>query len=103
MVGRPSPLGNPFASKESKIALYKCLSPEESVDKFKKYIIQEIRSKNMDILGELIRLYKLSKCGDLYLGCWCVPFNECHAEFIKKILDNFHIITNMYPELLEYI
>lgn len=101
LVSRPTPLGNPYASKESKIAKYHCDTSEEAVAAYKKYLANEIKNGNKFILDELVRLYKLSKKGDLFLGCWCVPFNECHAEFIKKILDNFHIIIKINPTLFD--
>lgn len=99
-VGRPSILGNPYSSKESNIAKYQCSCNEEAVHMFKKYLIDEIKNGNDEILNELKRLYLLSQQGDLLLGCWCVPFNDCHAEFIKKVLDNFHIVTKLYPDLI---
>lgn len=85
MVSRPTPLGNPYASKDSNIAKYHCESSDVAVAEYKQYLIKEIKLGNKYILDELVRLYKLSLQGDIYLGCWCVPFNECHAEFIKKI------------------
>lgn len=100
LVGRPTPLGNPYASKDSKIAKYHCNTSDEAVAEYKKYLVKEIKNGNQEILNELVRLYKLSLQGDLFLGCWCVPFNECHAEFIKKILDHFHMVLKIHPDLI---
>ena len=100
LVSRPTPLGNPYASKDSKIAKYHCESSDVAVAAYKQYLIQSIKEGDKAILDELARLYKLSLTGDLVLGCWCVPFNECHAEFIKKILESFHLVLKIHPDLI---
>lgn len=101
LVSRPTPLGNPYASKDSRIAKFHCDTSDEAVAAYKTYLNAEIINGNQVILDELHRLYKLSLNGDLILGCWCVPFNECHAEYIKKILENFHIIIKKFPNLFD--
>lgn len=101
LVCRPTPLGNPYASKDSKIAKFHCDTSDEAVAEYKKYLVNEIKSGNKEILTELVRVYKLSIKGDLCLGCWCVPFNECHAEFIKKILENFNAVLKIHPHIID--
>ena len=49
-IGRPSPLSNPYHSKPSKFDpknLYKTDSVEESIEKFKKYLLLKIPNLRM--------------------------------------------------------
>jgi hypothetical protein len=88
-IGRPSFLGNIYSHKDKSIAKYKVASVEQAISKYKEYIFQEMENKNQDIVDELNRLYSiLENKGELYLGCWCVPFHDCHGEIIKDILLN---------------
>lgn len=88
-IGRPSVLGNPYSHKEISIAKYKTKSVEESIEKYKDWIINEILNDNEEILAELIRLKKISLERDLILGCWCVPFTNCHGQIIKEIIEEY--------------
>lgn len=88
-VGRPSILGNPFSHKEKSIAKYKTETVEEAIEKYKIWLKQKIDSGDEAVINELCRLKLLSEKGDLYLGCWCVPFGECHAETIAAVLESF--------------
>lgn len=85
MVGRPSPLGNPFSHKDKSIAKYKVKTVEEAIAKYKEWILDNMC--NEEISAELIRLADIAEKGDLILGCWCVPFHECHAETIKQLIE----------------
>lgn len=86
-VGRPSILGNIYSSKQSSIAKYKTSSVEESIELYKEYIINKINEEDETIIKELYRLSEIAKNGHLVLGCWCFPFNKCHAEVIKEIIE----------------
>ena len=84
-IGRPSILGNPFTHKDKSIAKYKVKSIEEAIAKYNDWIFNNL--DNEEIAAELIRLADIAEKGDLILGCWCVPFHECHAETVKKLIE----------------
>lgn len=85
-VGRPSKLGNPYSHLDYGIAKFRCRTVEESISKYRYWIYQQIKLGNQDVKQELRRLIKIAKDGDLILGCWCVPFTDCHAEIIKELI-----------------
>lgn len=87
--GRPSILGNPYSHKDKSIAKYKCNSIEEAIYKHKNYLAYKIRNRDHVTLTELVRLRNIhDKKGLLILGCWCVPFTQCHCEYIKECILN---------------
>ncbi len=88
-IGRGSPLGNPYTSKDLKntIAQYQCSSREESVEKYESYLKEKIEQKNKLICDELNRIYKLVKDGNsVNFICYCAP-KLCHGEIIKKFIE----------------
>ena len=86
-MGRPSVLGNPFSHKENTKAAHKCESREESIAKYRDWLISKIESKDRKVCAELNRLYKIAIKGDLYLSCWCYPL-DCHCRIIKEVLES---------------
>lgn len=93
-VGRPSILGNIYSSKDSSIAKHKTNSVEESIKKYKEWLYREIDNGNDDVILELYRLANIAKTKDLILGCWCFPFNRCHAEVIKEVIETILELEN---------
>lgn len=90
-IGRPSVLGNPFASKNSNIAKVKTNSPAESVALYKEWFYQQIKT-NKVMQDELNRLYRIAKQQDLTLVCWCKDKNgnnPCHGDVIKEFLEQY--------------
>lgn len=88
-VGRGSILGNPYTSiqhKETK-AEFVCSSPQESLTKFHEYFREKIITKDKKICDELNRIWKIAKLGQqVNLVCYCAP-KPCHANIIKKIIE----------------
>jgi len=78
--------GNPYSHKEKSIAKYKTTSIEESLKKYKEYV-----------LNSPILLKKLSELKGKILGCWCVEKNwkqknniseyKCHGEILIDLLN----------------
>lgn len=90
-IGRGSVLGNPFTSIKSRKtkATFVCNSIEESITSFEKYIQNKIsKDKDKDKVncGELNRIWKLAKEGDVNLVCFCKP-KSCHGDVIKNIIE----------------
>lgn len=92
-IGRGSPLGNPFTSKDSKLALYKVDSTEIAVSEYKKYLYKKISEKDRAITYELkIILAYLKEHKTIALGCYCKGENYkhdktlCHGDIIKELL-----------------
>lgn len=87
-IGRGSILGNPFTSKSlnKTKAQFQCKSPEESIEKYKEYLINKINNKDKEICDELNKIYKLARTGYVYLVCYCSP-KICHGDIIKQIID----------------
>lgn len=81
IVDRTSPLGNPFRmSNEFKRDLV--------CDKYEEWMATQLLEKNPTVLSELTRIDKaLKKYGKVRLFCWCTP-KRCHAETIKRMLEN---------------
>ena len=78
-VDRGTPLGNPF---------YMSLGRErDSVcDRYKAWLLTQIKNKNKIVLDELYRLRDLySYFQELNLFCWCAP-KRCHVETIIDAL-----------------
>lgn len=88
-IGRPSKLGNPFSHKEGTLAKFKTKDHEDTIESHRQWLYEQINIGNETIINELVRLRAIADKGDLYLGCWCVPFNTCHGEVIKEILESF--------------
>lgn len=92
-IGRGSILGNPFTSiKDRKTkAQFVCDSREESVGKYKEYILEAIKNKNCKICDELNKIYKAAIYAKdnnsvIYLVCFCAP-KLCHGDIIKEMID----------------
>lgn len=86
--GRPSILGNPFSHKDGTLAKYKVNSVDEAISYYDQYLKDEIANNNHKILNELVRLRLIYQDRLLILGCWCVPFHECHCNIIKREILN---------------
>lgn len=91
--GRGSILGNPFTSKSlnKTKAQFQCKTPEESIEKYKEYLIDKINNKDKEICDELNRLYELARTGYVInLVCYCVTEknNICHGNVIKEIIES---------------
>ncbi len=78
-VGRGSPLGNPFPISFN-------TTREEVIAKYGEYLPQRIREGDAEIRGELNRIWKAAKVGDVNLVCFCAP-RDCHANIIKKLIE----------------
>lgn len=77
-IGRGSKWGNPYTSKESKIAKFKVKTREEAIAKYKEYILY---GEGNHLLKELHEL-KGKK-----LGCFCKPL-KCHGDILVELLDD---------------
>ena len=77
-VGRPSKWGNPYSSKDSKLAEL-VSDREESLSKYRKYIIE-----NPSLVDELIS--EMNEKLITKLGCWCKPM-DCHADILVELIN----------------
>lgn len=100
-IGRGSPLGNPYTSKESKIAKYKVSSTAEAIEKFESYLINAIKTNDRVIVHELkVIIAFLKENKEIALGCYCkgkhyhLDDTPCHGEVIKKVLLNLLVKNN---------
>ena len=82
-IGRPSLFGNPYTSKDSKIAKYKVGSKKEAIDGYREHILD-----NKNILEELIK--QLEENGYNKLGCFCKP-SGCHGDVLKELIEQKQI------------
>lgn len=57
-------------------------------DKYQEWFDKQIKNRDLDVLNELRRIYKIAKINDVALGCWCYP-KRCHSETIKSFLEQF--------------
>ena len=84
-VGRPGPLGNPFAIGRDG-------TREEVIAKYRTWLWDRIRKPHSPQLAELRRLLAPARAGPLELLCWCAP-RPCHAEVIRAALIWLHDTT----------
>ena len=69
--------GNPYSSKDSTIAKYKVSTKQESLEKYREYLLS-----NEKLINQLHTLKGKT------LGCWCMPTNPkpgkyyCHGQII---------------------
>lgn len=85
-IGRGSILGNPFSHKENTKALYKVDTANESLEKYKVWLIENFNS-NREIKNYLLSIKEESKLTDINLVCFCKP-KACHGDIIKEFVDN---------------
>jgi hypothetical protein len=90
-IGRPSVLGNPFASKPSKLAKEQVSSDAEAVEKYRIWL-REQWTAGGEVKAELLRLARLYKqTGELTLICWCkLKVNDdtpCHGDVVKDAIE----------------
>jgi len=84
-IGRPSILGNPYTHKVNTIAKYRVKTIDEAIALYNDWIFDNLGDKA--IANELNRLADIAEKGDLILGCWCVPFSDCHGFIIKYLIE----------------
>ena len=86
-IGRGSNLGNPYTSKDlgKTKAEFQATNKEESLNSYKDYLNQKIKSGNNIICDELNKIYLMSLKGDVNLVCYCAP-KGCHGDIIKGIV-----------------
>lgn len=97
-IGRPSVLGNPYPTKVSNFRVDKIYTNEESMDKYRQYILKEIK-KNEKLKKILMTLKKrILENKDIQLNCWCIlekidfeNYEEkekirCHGQIIYEYL-----------------
>tara|TARA_R110002074_G_scaffold32309_4_gene90215 strand:- start:1913 stop:2242 length:330 start_codon:yes stop_codon:yes gene_type:complete len=66
-------LGNPYSHKEGTLAKYHCETRQESIEKYKEYILNtpELLNRIPELQGKI-------------LGCWCKP-KACHGDFLAEL------------------
>lgn len=77
-VGRPSPLGNPYAMTGEGMR-------SEVIEQYTKWLIanlgdQVVKTK-LDMIGARLQVGL-----DVHLVCWCAPL-PCHADIIKQYIE----------------
>jgi hypothetical protein len=77
-VGRPSPLGNPYAIGRDG-------SREEVIAKYRRWLWAQLQYPGSPQEAELRRLVAKARAGDLELLCWCAPL-PCHAEVVRSAM-----------------
>lgn len=89
LITRPSKWGNPYSHLDYSTASYRVNSPEEAVQKFEEYLLN-----NPDLMASLHELkYKT-------IACVCGKNKPCHGKIIKKYVDQLEYMDEMH-ELLK--
>lgn len=86
IVGGPSPLGNPFSYLSISAAQFKVKDRDEAVDKYADWLTQQLKERNVAVVNEMNRIYKLAKEGNVNLVCHCAP-QRCHGDIIKSVIE----------------
>lgn len=86
-IGRGSPLGNPYSSKESsKEYVEKVESREKAIKKYKSWLREKVQDGDEEIIKELYKILKHEEKEDrVNLVCFCKP-KACHGDVIKEFL-----------------
>ena len=78
-VGRPSPLGNPFAMQgESTRA--------QVIRDYEEWLAEQLLDPCSAASTEMSKLAALARKQDICLLCWCAP-KACHADIIKRTIE----------------
>jgi len=85
-IGRGSLLGNPFSHKENTKALYKVDTVNESIEKYKIWLIENFKN-NKEIKNYILSIKEDSELSNINLVCFCKP-KACHGDIIKDFIDN---------------
>lgn len=75
-IGRPSKWGNPFSYKPGTSAKWKAKDREDSIKKYREYILNK-----PELLADLHELEGKT------LGCWCKP-KACHGDVLKELCEH---------------
>lgn len=74
-IGRGSKWGNPYSHQENTLAQFKVETREESIEKYKEYLLEGEGKRLLNDLHEL----KGKK-----LGCYCKP-KTCHGDILAQL------------------
>jgi hypothetical protein len=78
-VGRPSPLGNPFAMQGE-------ATSAAVIQAYEDWLAEQLLDPSSPASIEIYRLSELARKQDVCLVCWCAP-KACHADSIKRTIE----------------
>jgi hypothetical protein len=94
-VCRPSPLGNPFSHRPSRLPVTMVASRSEAIARYRAWLAERLTDPSSPQSREVERLLRLYRsAGSLALLCWCAPL-PCHAEVVREVL----LARSSAPEL----
>lgn len=112
-IGRPSDLGNPYTTKLSKFRTSKTYTSEESMMKYRKYILKEVKDPKSKVRKQLkVLKTRIQKNQEVQINCWCLleeyefkNFTEkekpiCHGQIIMEFL-YFNITKKLFIKTTE--
>lgn len=79
-IGRGSVYGNPYSSKESKLAQYMVETKEEAIEKYRQMWLSRL-SKNPEHTKRILLSLKGKR-----LGCFCKP-KACHGDVLVELIE----------------
>jgi len=88
-IGRGSALGNPYTSIQGRETLAEFVvgSRKESIECFRKYLINSIKEKDEKVCRSLNEIYSLALEKGVCISCYCKP-KSCHGDVIKEIIES---------------
>jgi len=78
-VGRPSPLGNPFAMQGE-------ATRAAVIREYEDWLAEQLLDPKSPASREMSRLAALARTQDICLVCFCAP-KACHADIIKRTIE----------------
>ena len=78
-VGRPSPLGNPFAMQGE-------ATRAQVIRDYEEWLAEQLLDPHSAASIEIYRLAALARKQDICLVCFCAP-KACHADIIKRTIE----------------
>ena len=87
LIGRGSPLGNPFSHLSNSKAKFKVASREEAVEKYRDWLEEQLKTPSSLVSKTFLNLVEFYRdFGELTLICWCKPL-ACHGDIIKEMIE----------------
>lgn len=79
-VGRPSPYGNPWSHKPSRLVsdAFRVATAREAVERFREHLMAT---------PELVELIRRELRGR-NVACWCGPEGPCHGDVILEVANS---------------
>jgi hypothetical protein len=82
LTGKGTPLENPFSTKT--------MSKEESMNKYRDWLINKINRRDSKVIMELNKIYTRATSGGVNIVCF-YNSRPCNGDVIKEIIEKYFL------------